>query len=47
MLVQCIIKKLHKEKKPTLFLKLDIEKVFDSISWAFLLEVLQRLVFLC
>jgi hypothetical protein len=33
VLVQGIVKKLHKEKTPVLFLKLDIAKAFDSISW--------------
>jgi hypothetical protein len=45
VLVQGIIKKLHTEKNPTLFLKLDIVKAFDSISWVYLLEILQRLAF--
>jgi hypothetical protein len=43
--VQGIITKLHKMKNPTLFLKLDIAKAFDSISWAYLFEVLQKLGF--
>ena len=30
---------------PSLFLKLDISKAFDSVSWAFLLEVLSHLGF--
>jgi hypothetical protein len=43
--VQGIAKELHREKNPALFLKLDIAKAFDSISWAYLLEVLQHLGF--
>ena len=30
---------------PSIFLKLDISKVFDSVSWSFLLEILQHLGF--
>ncbi|WVZ54042.1 LOW QUALITY PROTEIN: hypothetical protein U9M48_004909, partial [Paspalum notatum var. saurae] len=37
------IQKLHKQKKSTLFIKLDIFKAFDSVNWAFLLEVLTAL----
>jgi hypothetical protein len=32
VLVQSIIKKLYRKKVPTLFLKLDIAKSFDSVS---------------
>jgi hypothetical protein len=45
ILVQQIVKTLHKRKVPSLFLKRDISKAFDSVSWAFLLEVLTHLGF--
>jgi len=45
ILVQQTIKILHQQKVPSLFLKLDISKAFDSVSWAFLLEVLTHLGF--
>jgi hypothetical protein len=43
--VQSVIKALHKAKRPTLFIKLDISKDFDSLNWVFLLESLQALGF--
>ena len=43
--VQRVIQLLHKNKKPTLFIKLDISKAFDSIEWPYLLEVLKALGF--
>jgi hypothetical protein len=45
IMVQGIAKELHRKKIPALFLKLDIAKAFDSVSWAYLLEVLERLGF--
>jgi hypothetical protein len=45
MLVQQTIKTLHHRKISCLFLKLDISKAFDSVDWAFLLEVLSHLGF--
>jgi exonuclease III len=45
MYVQNLIRELHRSNKPSLFLKLDISKAFDSVSWAYLLEVLQNLGF--
>ena len=45
MLVQHSIKSLHKKRVSSLLLKLDIPKAFDSVSWAFLLEVLSYLGF--
>jgi hypothetical protein len=45
MMVQHFIKSLHGKKVASLFLKLDITKAFDSVSWAFLLEVLCHLGF--
>lgn len=45
MLVQQTIKVLHRRKVASLFLKLDISKAFDSVNWAFLLEILTHLGF--
>jgi hypothetical protein len=39
--VQGVVRKLHKEKIPSLFMKLDIRKAFDTVNWGYLLEVLQ------
>jgi hypothetical protein len=45
MLVQQTARFLHSQNQPTIMLKLDISKPFDSVSWPFLLEVLQSLGF--
>ena len=36
---------LHRKRKPALLLKLDISKAFDTVSWPFLLQVLEALGF--
>jgi hypothetical protein len=43
--VQNLIKELHSSKTACLFLKLDISKAFDSVGWAYLLEVMSALGF--
>jgi hypothetical protein len=43
--VQGLIKELHKDKSPAFFLQIDISKAFDTVSWPFLLEVLEALGF--
>jgi retron-type reverse transcriptase len=43
--VQRVIMKMHKRGQPALFIKLDISRAFDSINWAYLLDVLKALGF--
>ena len=43
--IQNTVKRLHRSKTPALFMKLDIQKAFDTVSWSYLLEVLQALGF--
>lgn len=45
LFVQQMVKGLHRKKEAHILLKLDISKAFDSVSWSFLLEVLQHLGF--
>jgi hypothetical protein len=45
MLVQQTTRFLHHQKLPCILLKLDISKAFDSMSWPFLIEVMQQLGF--
>ncbi|KAM0921524.1 hypothetical protein ACQ4PT_006811 [Festuca glaucescens] len=44
-LVQCTTRRLHALKSPSIMFKLDITKAFDTVDWAFLLEVLAKLGF--
>lgn len=43
--IQLACKWLHSKKFPSLLLKIDIAKAFDSVGWPFLLEVLQHIGF--
>lgn len=43
--VQEMIKELYRTKTPTLFIKLDISKVFDTVNWAYLLNIMAYLGF--
>jgi hypothetical protein len=40
-----VIKALHKAKRPTHFIKLDVAKAFDSLNWVFLMETMMALGF--
>lgn len=44
-LVELAAKALHRHKKATILLKLDISKAFDTVDWSFLLQVLQAMGF--
>jgi hypothetical protein len=37
--------RLHVKKKPTVLLKVDLAKAFDSVAWSFLMEIFEHLGF--
>jgi hypothetical protein len=39
-MVSQTVKMLHHKKIPAIFFELDIKNAFDSVHWAFLLEIL-------
>jgi hypothetical protein len=43
--VQGTTKLLYARKWPSLLVKVDIARAFDSVTWSFLLEVLQHIGF--
>ena len=43
--VQLTCRLLHSVKRPSILLKVDIAKAFDTVSWAFLLELLEFMGF--
>lgn len=43
--VRNMARRFHRNKIPTLFLKLDIAKIFNSVRWDYLLTLLERLGF--
>jgi hypothetical protein len=45
MYVQEVIKASHKKKITALFIKLDISKTFDTVSWPYLLSIMEFLGF--
>ncbi|KAM0857912.1 hypothetical protein ACQ4PT_048153 [Festuca glaucescens] len=45
MLVQQLAKSFHSANAPTVLLKLDIARAFDTVSWSFLIELMQHLGF--
>jgi hypothetical protein len=45
MLVQQTARFLRRQNQPRILLKLDISKAFNSVSWSFLLEVMQHMGF--
>jgi hypothetical protein len=40
-----LIKELHRKKISSLFIKLDIMKAFDSVSWDYQLDLMEHLSF--
>jgi hypothetical protein len=45
MYVQGVIKELHKRKIPSMFIKLDISKDFDTVNWPYMLSIMTHLGF--
>jgi hypothetical protein len=43
--VQGVVNLLHKKQIPTFFIKLDISKAFDTVSWPYLLDIMSYLGF--
>jgi hypothetical protein len=43
--VQGVVNLLHKKQIPPLFIKLDILKAFDIVSWSYLLDIMSYLGF--
>jgi len=42
MFVRNLTRRLHRSRSPTLLMKLDISKAFDSVRWDYLLTLLQK-----